>query len=47
MKLFYRPEQSATNAGTFSPSAGKPALVVADWLRRGLVNADDVLDLES
>lgn len=46
MKLFYRPEQSAANASSYSPSAGKPALVVADWLRRGLVQADDVLDFE-
>lgn len=46
MKLFYRPAQSAANAGSSSPSAGKPALVVDDWLRRGLVEADDVLDFE-
>lgn len=46
MKLFYRPEQSAANASSFSPSAGKPALVVADWLRRGLVQPEDVLDFD-
>ena len=34
MKVFYRPEQTARNAGTFSPSAGKPALVVQDWLAK-------------
>lgn len=46
MKLFYRSEQSAANVGSYSPSAGKPAQVVADWLRRGLVGADDVLEFE-
>ena len=46
MKLFYRPEQSAANAGTYSPSAGKPALVVSDWLRRDLISQDDALSFE-
>lgn len=46
MKVFYRPEQSAVNAGAFSPSAAKPAQVVADWLRRDLITADDVLGFE-
>ena len=32
MKIFFRPEQSPTGNTSFSPSAGKPALVVADWL---------------
>lgn len=43
MKVFYRPEQTARNAGAYSPSAGKPALVVADWLQRGLIQESDVL----
>lgn len=30
--VFYRPEQSSTEANSYSPSAGKPAQVVADWL---------------
>ena len=46
MKVFYRPEQTARNAGAFSPSAGKPALVVQDWLARGLVQDSDVLSFE-
>ena len=46
MKVFYRPEQTARNAGTFSPSAGKPALVVQDWLARGLIQDSDVLSFE-
>lgn len=46
MKVFYRPEQTARNAGAFSPSAGKPALVVQDWLARGLVKDSDVLSFE-
>jgi acetoin utilization deacetylase AcuC-like enzyme len=34
MKIFYRPEQTALgNSDCFSPSAGKPALVVASWLQ--------------
>jgi hypothetical protein len=46
LKLFYRIEQSAAHGGSFSPSASKPALVVADWLRRGLGHVEDVLDFE-
>ena len=46
MKVFYRPEQSPTGNASFSPSAGKPALVVADWLDHGLIKTDDVLDFE-
>ena len=46
MKVFYRPEQSARNAGAFSPSAAKPALVVKDWLTRGLVRSTDVVSFE-
>ena len=30
--VFYMPEQSSAAATGYSPSAGKPALVVADWL---------------
>ena len=34
MKIFYRPEQTALgNVDSFSPSAGKPAQVVASWLK--------------
>lgn len=29
--VFYRPEQNCTRAASYSPSAGKPALVVRDW----------------
>lgn len=32
--IFYRPEQSSDDAHSFAPSAGKPRLVVADWLSR-------------
>jgi acetoin utilization deacetylase AcuC-like enzyme len=46
MKVFYRPEQTARNSGTYSPSAGKPALVVQDWLSRGLIQDTDVLGFE-
>src|SRR5262245_35000878 len=30
--VFYRPEQSSDAAESFSPSAGKPKIVVEDWL---------------
>jgi acetoin utilization deacetylase AcuC-like enzyme len=47
MKVFYRPEQTARNIGTLSPSAEKPAQVVQDWLSRGLIQESDVLSFES
>ena len=31
--VFYRPEQSCDRANSYSPSAGKPALVMQDWLK--------------
>lgn len=34
LKVFYSPSQSVQNNASFSPSAGKPELVVADWLAR-------------
>lgn len=46
MKVFYRPEQVAENAASFSPSAGKPALVVADWLKHKLITEDDIETFE-
>lgn len=46
MKVFYRPEQTAHNAGVFSPSAAKPALTVADWLQRGLITETDIMGFE-
>ena len=36
VKVFYRPEQAATVNDSFSPSAGKPAQVVASWQALGL-----------
>ena len=46
MKVFYRPELATSRPDPASPSAHKPALVVADWLRRGLIAPDDVLGFE-
>jgi acetoin utilization deacetylase AcuC-like enzyme len=47
MHVFYRPEQTATNRQCqMSPSARKPALVVADWLERGWVQPEDVHGFE-
>lgn len=41
MLVYYRPEQTATNRQClYSPSAGKPARAVADWLRKGLITPD-------
>lgn len=34
LSVFYRPEMSVRNNDSFSPSAGKPALVVNDWESR-------------
>ncbi len=46
MKVFYRTEQNARNAESFSPSAGKPREAVQDWLKRGLIAPEDVLGFE-
>ena len=36
--VFYRPEMSVADNDSYSPSAGKPRLVVEDWLsRRGVI----------
>lgn len=35
MKVFYNPKQSVENNPSLSPSAGKPAKVVKDWLDAG------------
>lgn len=34
MKVFYSHRQSVANNNSYSPSAGKPALLVAQWLER-------------
>ncbi len=36
MPIFYRPEQVAANPASSSPSASKPAAVVASWSKLGL-----------
>ena len=46
MKIFYVPQQSCAEAASYSPSAGKPALVVADWLKHGLITPDDIVAFE-
>ena len=46
MKVFYRPEQNAVNAGSYSPSANKPQQVVADWLKHGIITPDDIESFE-
>jgi acetoin utilization deacetylase AcuC-like enzyme len=35
IKVFYRPEQSCASNASYSPSAGKPEQVIADWSRFG------------
>ena len=42
MKVFYRPEQTAQNPSSYSPSAGKPALVVQDWIKHGFITVQDI-----
>ena len=37
MKVFYRPEQVASNHAAYSPSAYKPKQVIDDWLARGII----------
>ena len=37
--VFYRPEQSCDEAVRLSPSAGKPALVISDWLSTPSISA--------
>ena len=44
--VFYRPEQSCSAAVGYSPSAGKPALAVQDWLDHGKIKPDDILTFE-
>lgn len=46
MKIFFRPEQTAANTSSYSPSAAKPALVVQDWLTKGLAMPTDITDFE-
>lgn len=36
LPVFYRPEMSVADNPSFSPSAGKPAQAVADWMLNGL-----------
>lgn len=36
LKVFYSPEQTVTNNKSYSPSAGKPAEVLASWQALGL-----------
>lgn len=42
MKVFYRPEQVASNQAAYSPSAYKPKLVIEDWIARGVVLPQDI-----
>ncbi len=46
MKIFYRPEQVASNAAAYSPSAFKPRLVIEDWLTQGLIDTNDIESFE-
>ncbi len=44
MKVFFNKYQSSKEANSFSPSAGKPLLAVADWQKHGLITNLDVID---
>lgn len=46
MKIFYRPEQVASNTAAYSPSAFKPRLVMEDWLALGLIDVQDIESFE-
>lgn len=46
MKVFFRPEQVASNQAAYSPSAYKPKLVIDDWLTRGIIQAHDIRSFE-
>lgn len=46
MKVFYRPEQVASNHAAYSPSAYKPKLVIDDWLARGLILPQNIHSFE-
>lgn len=46
MKVFYRPEMVAVPKESLSPSAAKPAQVIADWLDHGLIQREDILSFE-
>ncbi len=46
MKIFYRPEQVASNTDAYSPSAFKPQQVVDDWLARGIIQPHDINSFE-
>jgi len=44
--VYYHPKQNCTAAVGYSPSAGKPALVMQDWLKHGLITESDVHSFE-
>lgn len=46
MKVAFNKYQSCKAANSFSPSAGKPALAVADWQKHGLITHEDILDFK-
>lgn len=46
MKVFFNKYQNCKDAGSFSPSAGKPVLAVADWQKHGLITNEDIVDFK-
>lgn len=46
MKVFYNKYQSSKAANSYSPSAGKPALAIADWQKHGLITNEDIVDFK-
>jgi acetoin utilization deacetylase AcuC-like enzyme len=44
--VFYRPEMSATNSDSFSPSAAKPKIVVDHWLAQGAISPAQITSFE-
>ncbi len=46
LPIFYRPEMVAANVDSYSPSAGKPAKVVEDWLKHQIIEPEDIYSFE-
>lgn len=46
LPVFYRPEMVAANVASYSPSAAKPAMVVADWLKHDIIKDEEIYSFE-
>lgn len=46
LPVFYRPEQNAAGVASYSPSSAKPAMVVHDWLKHGIIQEREIHSFE-